>query len=99
MNSKKLFLLIIGLLFIICGVLGFSLYSKILKANTVQNGFLYIPTNSNFKEVENLVRPFLKRVKSFVWVAEKLNYQEAVKPGKYKISEGMSNLELVRMLR
>ncbi len=99
MNSKKLLLLIVGLLLIIGGVLGFSLYSKIFGSNTVQDGFLYIPTDSDFKEVENLARPFLKRVKPFVWMAEKLNYPEAVKPGKYKISKGMSNFELVRMLR
>ena len=99
MNSKKLLLLIVGLLLIIGGVLGFSLYSKIFSSNTVQDGFLYIPTDSDFEEVENLARPFLKRVKPFVWVAEKLNYPEAVKPGKYKISKGMSNFELVRMLR
>lgn len=99
MNTKKLSLLILGLLLIIGSVLGFSLYGKIFKANTVQDGFLYIPTNSKFKEVENLARPFLKRVKSFVWVAKKLNYTEAVKPGKYKISEGMSNFDLIKMLR
>lgn len=99
MNSKKLLLLIIGLLLVIGGVLGLSLYSKIFKGNTVEEGYLYIPTGSNFEEVENLVRPFLKRVKPFVSVAEKLNYPEAVKPGKYKISKGMSNFELVRMLR
>lgn len=99
MNSKKLLLLIIGLLLLIGGVLGLSLYNKIFKGNTVEEGYLYIPTGSNFEEVENLVRPFLKRVKPFVSVAEKLNYPEAVKPGKYKISKGMSNFELVRMLR
>jgi len=99
MNSKKLILLIIGLLLLIGGVFGLSLYSKIFKGNTVEDGYLYIPTGSNFEEVENLVRPFLKRVKPFVLVAEKLNYPEAVKPGKYKISKGMSNFELVRMLR
>ncbi|MDO9276469.1 MAG: endolytic transglycosylase MltG, partial [Lutibacter sp.] len=42
---------------------------------------------------------FLKRVKPFVLVAEKLNYPDDVKPGNYKISKGMSNFELVRMLR
>ncbi|HEY9220146.1 MAG TPA: endolytic transglycosylase MltG [Lutibacter sp.] len=99
MNSKKLLLLIIGLLLLIGGVLGLSLYNKIFKGNTVEEGYLYIPTGSNFEEVENLVRPFLKRVKPFVSVAEKLNYPDAVKPGKYKISKGMSNFELVRMLR
>ena len=99
MNYKKLLLLIFGLLLIIGGVLGFSLYSKIFKPNVVEEGFLYIPTNSDFKEVENVVRPFLKRVKPFVWVANKLNYPESVKPGKYKISKGMNNFQLVKMLR
>ena len=99
MNSKKLFLLVIGLLFILGSILGVSLYSKLFKANVVEDGFLYIPTSSDFNEVENLARPFLKRVKPFVWVAEKLNYTDAVKPGKYKISKGMSNFELIRMLR
>jgi len=99
MNSKKLFLLIFSLLLILGSVLGYSLYSKLFNANTVQDGFLYIPTNSNFNEVENLSRPFLKRVKPFIWVAEKLNYPEAVKPGKYKISKGMSNFDLIKMLR
>ena len=99
MNYKKLLLLIFGLLLIIGGVLGFNLYSKVLKANVIEEGFLYIPTNSDFKEVENLVRPFLNRVKPFVLVANRLDYPEAVKPGKYKISKGMSNFQLVKMLR
>ncbi|MFA5297053.1 MAG: endolytic transglycosylase MltG [Lutibacter sp.] len=99
MNYKKLLLLIFGLLLIIGGVFGFSLYSKLFKANVVEEGFLYIPTNSDFKEVENIVRPFLKRVEPFIWVANKLNYPEAVKPGKYRISKGMSNFQLVKMLR
>ena len=69
MNLKKLFLLIFVLLIIVGGVLGFNFYNKIYKENTTQEGFLYIPTNSDFKDVESLVRPFLKRVKPFVWVA------------------------------
>ena len=72
MNSKKLFLLILGLLLVLGSVLGISLYSKIFKGNTVEEGYLYIPTDSNFDEVENLIRPFLKRVKPFVLVAEML---------------------------
>jgi UPF0755 protein len=99
MNSRKLLLLIFGLLLVIGGVLGYSFYNKIFKPNTIEESYLYIPTGSDFKEVENLVRPFLKDVKPFVWVAEKLNYPDVVKPGKYKISKGMNNLELTRMLR
>lgn len=99
MNIKKLLLLIFSLLLVLGGFLGFSFYNKIYKPNTIEEGYLYIPTNSDFKEVENLARPFLKRVKPFVWVAKQLNYPNVIKPGKYHIPKGMNNLELVRMLR
>jgi len=99
MNLKKLFLLIFSLLLIIIGVLGYNFYGKIYKPNTVKEGFLYIPTNSDFEDVENLVRPFLKRTKPFAWVAKLKNYTSNVKPGKYHITIGMSNNELVNLLR
>lgn len=99
MNLKKLILLIIGLLIIIAGIFAFNFYNKIYKPNTIKEGFLFIPTDSNFEDVENLVRPFLKRVKPFVWVATKKNYPNTIKAGKYQIVEGMNNNELVNLLR
>ncbi|WP_372793561.1 endolytic transglycosylase MltG [Lutibacter sp.] len=99
MNLKKLFLLIFGLILITAGVLAYNFYGKIYKPNTTKEGFLYIPTNSNFEDVENLIRPFLKRVKPFVWVATKKNYTNTIKPGKYHISEGLNNNQLVNLLR
>lgn len=99
MNLKKLIILILSLLFITSGFLAFNYYSKIYKPNTVKSGFLYIPSNSNYNEVEALIRPFLKRVKPFTWVANKKNYPNTIKAGKYKITEGLSNNELVNLLR
>lgn len=99
MNLKKLFLLIFSLLLIIGGVLGYNIYIKIYKPNTIKEGYLYIPTNSNFDEVENLVRPFLKRVKPFTWVANRKKYPKTIKSGKYHISSGMNNNDLVNLLR
>ncbi|MEX1383613.1 endolytic transglycosylase MltG [Lutibacter sp.] len=99
MNLKKGIILIISLLFVIGGFLAFNYYTKIYKANTIKEGDLFIPTSSNFSDVENLVRPFLKRVKPFVWVANKKNYPNNIKSGKYKISKGMNNNDLVNLLR
>jgi UPF0755 protein len=99
MNFKKILLLIIALLFIVGGFLAFNFYNKIYKPNTLKDGFVFIPTNSNFREVENLVQPFLKRLKPFVWVANKKNYPNTIKPGKYLITVGMSNNDLVNLLR
>lgn len=99
MNLKKLILLIFSLLLIIGGVLTFNYYNKIYKPNTTKEGFLYIPTNSDFKQVKNLVRPFLKRVNPFEWVANKKNYPNTIKPGKYHILKGLNNNELINLLR
>ncbi len=99
MKLKQLFLLIFSLLLVTGGVLGYNLYNKIYKPNTIKEGFLFIPTNSEFSEIENLLRPFLKRVKPFSWIAKKKNYPNTIKPGKYFIPEGMNNNELVNLLR
>lgn len=99
MNLKKLFILIFSLLISIGGILGYNYYGKIYKPNTIKEGFLYIPTNSNFEDVQNLVRPFLKRVKPFTWVANKKNYPNTIKPGKYHISKGLNNNKLINLLR
>ncbi|NOR28305.1 MAG: endolytic transglycosylase MltG [Lutibacter sp.] len=99
MNLKKLFFLISFLVLIIGGFLTYNFYSKIYKPNTTKEGFLYIPTTSNFDDIENLIRPFLKRVKPFTWVANKKNYPNTIKPGKYHITKGLNNNELVNLLR
>lgn len=99
MNIKQFSILISALLLIIGGVLSFNYYNKIYKPNTVKEGFLFITKNSTFKELQNTIRPFLKRVKPFTWVAKKKNYPKAIKPGKYLISKGMNNNELVNLLR
>jgi len=65
----------------------------------METGYVYIPSNSNFIEAQSLVRPFLKRVKPFVWVANKKKYTNHIKPGKYHILKGMNNNDLVNLLR
>ncbi len=99
MNIKKFFLLIFALLSILGAVLSYSFYSKIYSPNTVKEGYLCIPTNSSYSQVENLIRPFLKRVKPFIWVADKKNYPNTVKAGKYHIKKGINNNDLINLLR
>ncbi|SDX52454.1 UPF0755 protein [Lutibacter oricola] len=99
MNIKKLILLITSLLLIIAGILAYNFYAKIYKSNTTKEGYVYIPTDSNFDQVSELVRPFLKRVKPFNWVANKKNYPNTIKAGKFHITNGMNNNDLVNLLR
>jgi UPF0755 protein len=63
--------------------------------------FLYIHTGATFDQViSTLVQGnYLQDVKSFEWMADKMNYSEHIKPGKYLLSNGMSNRDLLLMLR
>ena len=99
MSKKQLILLITGLLLIIGGVLAFNTYNKIYKPNTIKEGFVYIKTNSTLKDVENELRPFLKRVQPFVWVAKRKKYGNVIRAGKFKIPKGISNNDLINLLR
>jgi len=99
MNKKKFIVLITSLLLITGGVLIYNIYGKTYKPNVIKNGFVFIKTNSTLEDVENEFRPFLKHVKPIVWVAKRKRYQDAIKPGKYKVTKGLSNNDLINLLR
>ena len=46
-----------------------------------------------------MTNKFLKNRSSFEWVARRKKYENKVRPGRYRIWEGMSNNELVNLLR
>lgn len=82
----------------------YKMYSRVFVANVVLDNdleIIYIPTGSNFEDVlATLVDGgILENTRSFKWVAEKKSYPENIKPGRYKIKNGLSNNELVNTLR
>ncbi|XCI75812.1 MAG: endolytic transglycosylase MltG [Flavobacteriales bacterium] len=74
-------------------------YLKLYGTNVKQSGYLLIPTGSTYEEVLNIVTPFLKDTEAFAWVAEKKNYPQNVKAGKYDLKAGEDNVTLVNRLR
>jgi UPF0755 protein len=105
-SRKSIFgkLVIIGV--ILLGIAALIGYKKLFKPNVkveMEGGktFLYIRTGSSFEQVLSSLNEnqYLCDPKSFEWMALKMNYPNNVKPGKYKISNGMTNRELLNMLR
>lgn len=87
---------------------GFLLYNtcrKIYQPNVVLEGakstFLFIPSGSNLGDVVNLLyeKNLIQDRGSFEWLAEKKNYRNHVRPGRYRLEDGMSNNNLINMLR
>lgn len=66
-----------------------------------EKSFLFIHSGSTFEQVVNTLTQenYLQDVKSFEWLADKMNYTTHIKPGKYLLTNGMSNRELITLLR
>ena len=65
------------------------------------NKFFYVRTGSTYTDVLNGLtdQEIIRSRNSFDWVARELGYPERVKAGKYKITRGMSNFDIVKILR
>lgn len=88
-----------------CGLIAYRFYSKIYSPNVYltgkQSDYFYIPSGSDLNQVIALAlhKGFIVDIESFIWVSKKKNYKNHVHPGKYKVTSGMSNNELVNHLR
>ena len=62
---------------------------------------LYIPTGADYQYVKNEIYSLnvLKNKKAFDWLAKKRHYDEKVHPGRYVLKDGMTNQQLINMLR
>lgn len=101
-KTKKIIWSILIVVGLSGAIMGINLYSKLFKNNVSEEAseYLYIPTGYNIDDVERIIKEnkILLNTETFKWVAAKLKYKN-IKPGKYKINQGMSNVELVRKLR
>jgi UPF0755 protein len=63
--------------------------------------YLYIHTGSTFNDVYSTIIKdgIVKDTTTFMWAAHNMNYPNRVKPGKYRLTPGMSNRSLINMLK
>jgi UPF0755 protein len=98
-TGKKYIIVLLALVVIAAGYGGFFYYQKWLAPNTTKSGKLYIPTGSDYKQVLDSIRPFLKNEASFKWLAEQKKYPGHIKPGRYTIGQNESNSSIINRLR
>lgn len=63
--------------------------------------YLYIPTGAKYEDVKAELnnQGFVRDINSFDFLAQKAGLAEKIRPGKYRIKRGMSNFNIVRLLR
>jgi UPF0755 protein len=98
---KKFIVVMVIILIIALGFTGLNYYLKYFGPNVTGNKeYLYIRTGATFNDVFDTIKKddMVKDSATFYWSAKNMNYITRVKPGKYRLHEGMSNRKLINML-
>lgn len=97
---KKLFFGLLLLLFI-CGFAGWYVFFKPnVQTSRMKSNWFFIPTGADFKTVSGpLMEGVIRNKMTFNMASRLLGYEENVKAGRYSLSPGMNNFELVKLLR
>lgn len=80
------------------GYMGFNYYQKIFGKAITEDNTLYVFSTDNLMDVKKKISEFSNKPQTFLWVAAKKNFSKP-KSGKYAIKKGMSNNDLVNLLR
>lgn len=102
-KTLHILLLLIVLATIPVGYFGFKYYNSMFKSNVSIGGdgsrYLYIPTGASFNVLIDSLRSskILLNENSFINAA-KLKKFDTVKPGRYKVQNGMTNRTLINLL-
>lgn len=101
---KKFLIITIVILVALGAFSGWQFYEMIYKSNvgfSENDKYFYIPTGSNYVQVSNALveENIIRNQGSFDWVADQKNYKLNIKPGRYLLRPGMSNNDLVNLLR
>lgn len=100
----KILFIAVGFLVAICLTGGFIGYNSIFGPNVrvpSDTMYFYIASHSSYQDVMQDIenKGFVENIQTFRLIAEKKNYPNHVKPGRYLIKDGMSNNALINLLR
>lgn len=101
-SGAKLGLAFLAFSILLGGVFSFNYLWKYLGGNVSdKQEYLYISTGADFEKVMQNIREngIVNDTATFRWAAEKMDYIHRVKPGRYRLNEGMSNRRLINMLK
>ena len=102
MNVKKIISIIAVAGILIATSVGVYVYYKAFTPNTQfsqSEVCVYIPSNSNYAQVTEIVKPLIKDFEKFDFVATSRNYNTNVKAGKFLFKKNMNSFDMVRSLR
>ena len=89
---------ILGFILLVGGILGYNYYQKIFGAAITKEYVLFVNSSDSLVDIKEKIKDYSKNPNTFLWVAAKKNFSK-LKTGRYLLKEGMSNNDLVNLLR
>ncbi len=102
MYIKKIIVVILLMGAVGMGVFSWYIYQTAFVSNTSfenQEAHVFIPTDANVQDVLEEMEPLVKKIESFEALAKQKLYFENIKAGHYIINKGMTNNDIVNVLR
>ncbi|MEN8703873.1 MAG: aminodeoxychorismate lyase, partial [Polaribacter sp.] len=95
---KKKIAIIAAITFIGLALVVFTYYQNIFGEAIKKKTVLFVNETDNLIDINKKIAPISNRPNYFLWLASKKSFTK-VKSGRYILSKGMSNNDLVNMLR
>lgn len=102
MKIKNIVALLLVVIVLGATFYGYSIYKKIFSDNTSfteREVYINIPTDATFSQVEEIIAPYISDMEKFRMTAEKMNYLNNVRSGRFSIKSGMNNYDFIKALR
>jgi UPF0755 protein len=89
---------ILGFILLVGGILGYNYYQKIFGTAITKEYVLFVNSSDSLVDIKEKIKDYSKNPNTFLWVAAKKNFSK-LKTGRYILKVGMSNNDLVNLLR
>lgn len=89
---------ILAAVLLIGAIIGYNYYQKIFGKAITKDLVLFVTNSDSLSDIQKEIKDFSINPDSFLWVAAKKKISNT-KPGRYLLKKGMSNNEVVNMLR
>ena len=87
---------------LVCGFITYWIYKAIFSPNTAfeaPEAYVYIASDAHFGQIRDSLEPLLEDISTFEAVARRKGYTTNVKAGKYVLTKGMNNNDIINTLR
>jgi UPF0755 protein len=96
--SKKFIYAVIATILFIGATIVYNYYTKIFGEAITKDSVLYVKSTDSVIDIKDNIADYSKNLSTFLLVAAKKNFSKP-KPGRYVLPEGMSNNDLINLLR